>query len=142
LRETEEGAKIMATLTATFRTLKQYPADNARNHTGSLVGKTIAVDPVHGRDFEDVYRPDGWGPQATEQFTVISDNECAGGTGARQIQFRDRHGHVYSGNATRFSVLGNAATAAAPAPATGTAKQPYQPDRFGNIMDITRGFCR
>ena len=132
----------MATLTAQFQTLKQYPADNARNHTGSLVGKTIAVDPVHGRDFEDVYSPNGWGPRATEQFTVISDNECAGGTGAREIQFRDRHAHVYSGNATRFTVIAGAvAPSPAPAPAA-SQNHGYQPDQFHNIMDITRRMCR
>ena len=134
----------MSTLTATFRTLKQYPADNARNHIGNLTGKTIIVDPVHGRDFEAVYSPDGWGPRATEQFTVIADNECAGTFGAREIRFRDRHGNVYSGNATRFTVAGNAATAATPSATTPAAspKQSYKPDLFGDIMKKTRDFCR
>lgn len=130
-------------LTTTFRTLPRYPAENARNHVGSLIGKTIAVDPVHGSDFEDVYSPGGWGPSAKEQFTVTGDNECNNpdGSGSRIIEFADKFNNIYHGNATRFTVVANAA-ATAPA-ASVSAKKGYTPDTFSaDIMNITRGMCR
>jgi hypothetical protein len=135
----------MAALTTTFQILKQYPAHNARNHVGSLVGKTITVDPHHGRDFDWIYNPDGLGPRATDPFTVTADNECVtqDGSGIRMIAFIDRHSRTHHGNATRFNVVASGAgtTTAPTAPAAGTPK-PYQPDTFGDIMDLTRRMFR
>lgn len=135
-------------LTTAFQTLPRYPAGNARNHVGSLIGKTIAVDPVHGSDFEAVYSPGGCGPSAKEQFTVTADNECNNpdGSGARIIEFTDRHGNTYYGNATRFTVVAGSAATIAPAaktPAKTPAKQDDAQDTFSiGIMNITRSMCR
>lgn len=135
-------------LTTAFQTLPRYPAGNARNHVGSLIGKTIAVDPVHGSDFEAIYSPGGCGPSAKEQFTVTADNECNNpdGSGARIIEFTDRHGNTYYGNATRFTVVGAGAATTPAAPAKNAAapakKDDPQDTLAQDIMHITRHMCR
>lgn len=130
---------------AAFKTLPQYPATNARNYHGSLVGEVITVDPRHGSDFEYIYSPGGNGPRASEHFTVTADNQCvnADGSGARIIHFTDRHGNAYYGNATRFNVASGSGSSAPAAAAKTVQNKGNEPQVFHcDIMDVTRRFLR
>ena len=127
---------LSAAANPAFKILQGYPMDNARNHIGSLIGKEIIVDPVHGRDFESFYRPYGWGPSKDDTFIVLDDNECQTlhNSHIRILEFQDKNGNTYSGNATRFKVK----PVSMPGSNTG-----YQPDQFvADIMRHTRDLCR
>lgn len=125
---------------AGFQTDPKYPPHNARNHYGSLVGKTVTVAPEHSNEFEQTYSKDGL--KADQHYTITKDNEAINPnkTQQRYVSFADKRGNIYSGNATRFNF---AATGAPPPSDPPAIKKGYVPDvARDDIMKRTREFLR